>query len=688
MSDRLPDELISEILSPALKVPEHMFSNTSPKSPFASLSVLSKSSALLVCKSWLRVATPLLYAVVIIRSKAQAHAFQATLRSTPDLGRFVKKLRVEGGFGTLMHRILQNTPNVTDILLSLQIHSSDSSSGLVLGLPLINPTRLIIFDNTDNLLKNKAVLQLMRALETCVAKWSNLNTIHFPYKSRIAARESFCTALATRSIVKTLSFPIHHSSFLPFLVKIAQTPSLKAIEIRPDSTHKQTSLLTSTDPRLDQLLRWGNTPTNTKSLALVPIDSSFRPLASTPQPTADRIWSRILFFAMLSLGQHPQSTPSLNLPDTKTNSGRLQFLLVSKLFLRLALPYLYRYPVFIYGHNFSLFSHALTSRPTLGRHVWQLVLWPDQDRRSQFFALIITSRATGSIASIFPHTSNLTHLIASNNSISWSEFITLAKTAGSTLQEFTGFYLTSKKKTLSKALAKDTTLQSPAVFSRFTALRSFIWDSGIRVGAPPFFSAVDEATVAALSTLEFLGMETSDALSVFSRMHLPSLNHAALANRTDWDPGFLRTHGSKITVLEVEKATIGTESVFQLCPNISTLTCRVNAGHGYDFGCARLPDGFQQTFLTKIVVKKDPMYYSKGKDKEEMDWVGFFRALDTSHLPALREVSIPSFEWPTTDHTIAKSMWVEWAEILLARGIKLTDVAGMEWRPRLKASRR
>ncbi|KAJ7086193.1 hypothetical protein C8R44DRAFT_538296, partial [Mycena epipterygia] len=80
---------------------------------------MSSSSVLLVCKSWLRVATPLLYAVTIIRSKAQAHAFQATLRSTSDLGRFIKRLRVEGGFGAVIYRILQNTPNVIDILIYL-----------------------------------------------------------------------------------------------------------------------------------------------------------------------------------------------------------------------------------------------------------------------------------------------------------------------------------------------------------------------------------------------------------------------------------------------------------------------------------------------------------------------------------------------------------------------------------------
>ncbi|KAJ6556616.1 hypothetical protein DFH09DRAFT_1164834 [Mycena vulgaris] len=61
MRDRLPDELISEILSPALNVPEDMFRvfDASQVLPFASSSAGS-SSTLLVCKSWQHVATPFL----------------------------------------------------------------------------------------------------------------------------------------------------------------------------------------------------------------------------------------------------------------------------------------------------------------------------------------------------------------------------------------------------------------------------------------------------------------------------------------------------------------------------------------------------------------------------------------------------------------------------------------------------
>jgi hypothetical protein len=111
-----------------------------------------------------------LYSVVVIRSKAQCRALGDALQKNPDLGRFIKKLRAEGGFGAHLQHMIKYAPNITDLFVSLQIPSSDSSAGLVAGLPLINP---IIFDDPDNLWKNKAVLQLMAALQGCRTKWTN-----------------------------------------------------------------------------------------------------------------------------------------------------------------------------------------------------------------------------------------------------------------------------------------------------------------------------------------------------------------------------------------------------------------------------------------------------------------------------------------------------------------------------------
>ncbi|KAJ7915196.1 hypothetical protein B0H13DRAFT_2189598, partial [Mycena leptocephala] len=122
----LPDEIISEILTPVLRVSDHLFSDTSTKgrSPFAT-NTESTSAMLVVCKAWLRVATPLLYHIAILRSTAQAQALAAALKKNPDLVLFIKKPRTEGRYGIAMHHILKISPNISDLVLSLQLYSSD-----------------------------------------------------------------------------------------------------------------------------------------------------------------------------------------------------------------------------------------------------------------------------------------------------------------------------------------------------------------------------------------------------------------------------------------------------------------------------------------------------------------------------------------------------------------------------------
>jgi hypothetical protein len=168
----LPDEIISEILCPGLKVSDEAFSdNVSRSSPFATYNE-SSSIVLLVCKRWLRVGTPLLYNVVVLRSKAQAKALSQVLSKNIDLGRWVKKLRVEGGYGVPMGTILRSSPNITDLFLSLAISGADSTSGLCDGLPSINPSRVILEDS--KLFRNKKVGNLLAALMACFSQWDKL----------------------------------------------------------------------------------------------------------------------------------------------------------------------------------------------------------------------------------------------------------------------------------------------------------------------------------------------------------------------------------------------------------------------------------------------------------------------------------------------------------------------------------
>lgn len=176
MAGKLPNELIREILFPILHVPDEMLHDVAHVSPFFHPCRQPPSSLLEVCKSWMTVATPLLYHVVVLRSKAQASALERTLRMHKELGTFIKKLRIEGGYGASMRIIINHSPNIRDFCLSLNLRSSDSVQGLVDSLSSMNPTTLAIVHTTDA--KNAPLRKFLEKVRSCIESWSNLVSIH------------------------------------------------------------------------------------------------------------------------------------------------------------------------------------------------------------------------------------------------------------------------------------------------------------------------------------------------------------------------------------------------------------------------------------------------------------------------------------------------------------------------------
>lgn len=171
--DTLPDELIREILTPLLHVDEDTFESLTSRSPFSSL-LQSSSDLLCVCKSWMRVATPLLYHIVILRSKAQAYALQRTLRANKAFGAFIRKLRVEGGYGGAMKTILSLAPKITHIWLSLDLPGSENTTGLCNSLGMINPRRVILQDLNSSTGKTAPSRKLYAKLCDSFGVWTNM----------------------------------------------------------------------------------------------------------------------------------------------------------------------------------------------------------------------------------------------------------------------------------------------------------------------------------------------------------------------------------------------------------------------------------------------------------------------------------------------------------------------------------
>ncbi|KAJ6546717.1 hypothetical protein DFH09DRAFT_1506423 [Mycena vulgaris] len=355
----LPEEILSEILSPALKVSDELFSDNSAVSPFSTHNP-STSAYLLVCKDWLRVATPLLYHVVVLRSKAQANVLETVLHINPEFGRYLKKLRVEGGYGTAMLTILKAAPNVTDLFISLSIWSSDATGGLCKGLPLINPHRVIVLEHwTPKPLINKNLAALTETLLSCIRTWTNLKIFTFPYGS--SANSSTVWRERAQNLVKNLAQAqtVHNIQLscifwtIPELIsQLSDIPSFRLIQFKKPLDDDVVDTKLNSIPKLKNFV-----PDIAPSL-----DPSFTPMESASEESREIVWKRILFFAMYVEELRDPAFPRWS---TDSHPSRLPILSVSKYFNRLGLPYLYNCPNLTPGSAPTI-AEQLQEHPHLG----------------------------------------------------------------------------------------------------------------------------------------------------------------------------------------------------------------------------------------------------------------------------------------------------------------------------------
>ncbi|KAJ6606063.1 hypothetical protein DFH09DRAFT_966230 [Mycena vulgaris] len=688
MSDNsLPDEIISEILSPALKVSDEVFSDTSKVSPFAGYSE-STSAYLLVCKSWLRVATPLLYNVVILRSKAQAKALGQVLSKNKDLGKFIKKLRVEGGYGAPMGVILQSSPHISDLFISFEIWSSDNTGGLCKGLSFINPMRLIIRDLDYKRLENKMAVDLEDALAKAILqKWNHLTICDLPYADWGAVLNGrvrkIVEALAKSRRLKRVMIPSRGASWAHSALKDCP---LQAIEIKaPVSKYYVAHFYLDNNPTLKALLKFTEESPVASDLGqassrisvaehphIVPsLNPFFIPMNTETKEIQDIIWTRILYFSM--------SVPELaQNPTHRILPSRLSPLLVGveDVQCELALPHLYaNIRLATSGAAFKV-SNVLLSNPSLGPLVrnicdtnYRYLLEPDADSETSSLSTLL-SQTTGLVrfcGSQF-NVKDLaqTFFYRSESSIPWVAFEAMVRSSGRTLREY--FHPVGKRHGV-----------SADIFSGLTQLRSLDWE------CETSFKLVD-GHGEGLSKLEELRIWHQDPsfLAVLSRMKLPSLRRLLLCRDGTNFETFLKAHGSKLTELSIRYSIVEDlkVNIFDVCPNLASLTFAIDPLTVRPNLC------FPRIRRTSLYLLGNSAARWKSSPLTCVaKWVSFFEDFEPTHFPNLREIEFPSFEWPTSEREIAKSHWVRWAEDLLKHNINLTDKHGKKWRLRLQAKR-
>lgn len=173
-ANRVPDEILLEILRPALHVPDSMFADTGRVSPFR-LATCSSADILCVCKSWCRVATLFLYKTVITRSMAQARALTVTLQHEATLDRHIRRLRIEGAYGEHLNVLCRFAASITHFCFTLSIYPDTPTDGLLRLLDTIqHPTTTILTIARQDVVENKAQVDVAIKCSFRIAAWSSL----------------------------------------------------------------------------------------------------------------------------------------------------------------------------------------------------------------------------------------------------------------------------------------------------------------------------------------------------------------------------------------------------------------------------------------------------------------------------------------------------------------------------------
>jgi len=170
MAHNLADEIWATILKIILNVPDDDFISYKTSSGPFSHRDYSNADVLLVCKRWLRIATPLVFHTCIIRSTAQAQALAKALKKNPEFGSLIKQLRLEGCYGASVPNILEKATRLEDLAISLSINSKDNGKPMFAILGSLTPRRLIVCNSPKNsgcVQATFALTALQNFMKTC-----------------------------------------------------------------------------------------------------------------------------------------------------------------------------------------------------------------------------------------------------------------------------------------------------------------------------------------------------------------------------------------------------------------------------------------------------------------------------------------------------------------------------------------
>ncbi|TDL29968.1 hypothetical protein BD410DRAFT_737178 [Rickenella mellea] len=662
---RLPEEILKEILVPLLHVPDEEFS--SQGSPFGHTH-RNTSSLLLVSKHWMRVATPLLYEVVVIRSTAQAQALAYAIKCNKGFGAFMKKLRMEGGFGRAPAQFITSAPNIRELFVTLDVYSNDNPSGLCSAVSGMDLRRIII--NHDDVVTNVQANRLWASLFTSIPRWSNLETLeyHATWMVAISGKHKYLdlvTLLKASPSVKHIVLENVQRRVLP---KLASVTSLESISV--GSLVSDPLSLVEPDPPIPEIVQirakvpFEITP---EVLPLASVVADFKPLEGVPEHVAMPIWDAILSFATYSY--YVGMSPSDKSVDDPYFGSRASFYrtarhlsLVSKSFREIVRRHLFSTVQVESSAKFAAFCDVINDNGTLASLVRVL--------KVNYLRYSLGETYDKLMAQLLP---KLTGLVYLDVPLIDFEQLKLLGPAVSTNLHGLGVRLP-----VCKQRGHDTV--DLGVFGRLAELRCSFDRSDVsrRAKPSPPTLLIDLPNLTTFATALDDGKE--DAFGAFCTVRMPSLTHVQLSGRHPKTPEFLRLNGETLKVLKIFEAP--SSALWAWCPHLEDLTVYNDPIHTFK----SLAQGQRHSSFSKLCFKLRVLRHNT--EKAMLSSTEGFDLVDFSQFPNLREINVGGLMWPNTERDIKRNPTCNGFGLCMKKwGIVVYDESGTPWRERAQIRR-
>ncbi|KAH7103977.1 hypothetical protein BKA62DRAFT_828153 [Auriculariales sp. MPI-PUGE-AT-0066] len=705
MAHKLADELIKEILAGPLLIPDEVFADTGSVSPFSTINH-SSSDALLVCKRWLRVATPTLYETVVIRSMAQAKALVCALRRNPMLAGYIKKLRVEGAYGEYTHKTVELAGNnITDFCFTLTLYSDRSVAGLVKTIKELNPRRVIL-TMPKQARSNKNVKAVVNALVAEIPYWPRLEKFMFPspvawVNSEYLRYPAIVMSLAAASRLQNVHIHVHwqatHDSPLINVLKLLLSNKScrvsltqwqegvrwkfapQPVDIQDVVVALPLAMQTRVDvnvPRQSFSHRTLVTSdSKTSAFAVLPAsNSSFRPLSFLTNEAGSAVWNRIIRFTV----QREQSPARYTAPGTwynctKFNDYAVKHLLKTSTKFSDILNDILVEHLYIVDHaGFVEAKKVLDAKPV---------------RKKRAVSIVMRSFPRGGLDVLWGGTSlgkllpQLTDLTEATIQLQYDVYHSLTHRNANSIRKLT---LT--------AFGTWNGAWAGGLLDLFPVLEELCWSVEHAPSEhPPLnrqLGRKDSSPKAhRLQSLK-LTQPYCPFMEVMSMWSLPELRFLDLKTKSlDFIEDFVGSHGHTLHKI-VTVTTRLPNNIFQATPSLKSMEV---AGANSEMGelCRILDQASNasiETIILRILAHRGHTNLTAKQRALNQDWERLLQLFTRARFPALKTVQIASSIdfWPSTEREIKTSEWPRFADILHERGIRLTDLHERGWRRRLE----